>query len=328
MNHKQNISSVLINTTARLHMGFFDLNGQGGRQFGSLGLSLDAPSTKVELTMAQGAVESQHEQDYVFKNKRLVLDYLGIAQNVDIQVLEQVPRHSGLGSGTQMALAIGVGICRLFNRHLSLQEIAQIVGRGARSGIGIGTFAQGGLVLDGGRGKHTQIPPIIARYDFPASWRILLIFDHQNIGVHGAEEHAAFKMLKPHDQALTEKLSYHILMQALPALVEADLKQFGEAIAILQAYTGDYFAPIQGGRYASKSVTQVLEYLREQGTVCVGQSSWGPTGFAVFESQIEAERLTHQLKLKYTDSDLSWLICSAQNTGATVIERNKPENTG
>ncbi|HAJ71127.1 MAG TPA: GHMP kinase, partial [Methylophilaceae bacterium] len=112
MNHKQNISSVLINTTARLHMGFFDLNGQGGRQFGSLGLSLDAPSTKVELTMAQGAVESQHEQDYVFKNKRLVLDYLGIAQNVDIQVLEQVPRHSGLGSGTQMALAIGVGICR------------------------------------------------------------------------------------------------------------------------------------------------------------------------------------------------------------------------
>ena len=37
--------SVVVTTSSRLHMGFFDLNGGLGRRFGSIGVSLKSPAT-------------------------------------------------------------------------------------------------------------------------------------------------------------------------------------------------------------------------------------------------------------------------------------------
>lgn len=309
---------VEIITTARLHMGFFDLNGQIGRRFGSVGLSLNALPTHIELNVGEATVQQPPQVDYVNNSKLAILQHLGITEPVSVRVHQQIPRHSGLGSGTQMALAIGAGINQLFGCQLSLTEIASIVQRGRRSGIGIGTFAHGGLVLDGGVGPLTKIPPVIAQHAFPEAWRILLIFDKQHIGVHGAAEVHAFNTLQDSRLVATEKISHAILMQALPAIVEQDLAQFGAAIAQLQAYTGDYFAPTQGGRYASKQVAPVLDYLTKQGLSCVGQSSWGPTGFAVFESAALAEQWMQQLKAQFTHADLHWMICSANNAGASM----------
>jgi beta-RFAP synthase len=317
-------TNVVVKTNARLHMGFLDLNGSQGRRFGSLGLSLSAPNTMIELAKGKLAFADNDVSGYVLKSKQAILDYLNIEDDVSIRVHEQIPRHSGLGSGTQMALAIGVGLCKLFNRDLSLQQIALIVSRGLRSGIGIGTFAQGGLVLDAGRNQHTQVPPIIARHDFPLDWPILLIFDRQHIGVHGQEEVQAFNSLPDSPLAETEKNVHQVLLKALPAVLERDLNVFGDAIAQLQAYTGDYFSPVQGGRYASKQVTAVLNYLTEQGVHAVGQSSWGPTGFAVFEHRQAANQYLQELKQRFDGAGLDWLICSACNQGATVKVGNKP----
>jgi predicted sugar kinase len=54
--------------------------------------------------------------------------------------------------------------------------------RGARSGIGIATFEQGGLVVDGGRGKQTLTPPVISRMTVPDDWRFILVFDQRGQG--------------------------------------------------------------------------------------------------------------------------------------------------
>ena len=81
---------------------------------------------------------------------------------------------------------------------------------------------------------------------------------------------------------------------------------------------GDYFAPAQGGRYASKRVGDVLQYLKENEVACFGQSSWGPTGFAVFENVVIAEQYLQQLKAQFTDESLDWMMCSAKNSGAEV----------
>jgi len=310
--------NIVITTTARLHMGFFDLNGESGRRFGSLGLSLNSPSTVIEIAAGNNVFDDSDLSDYIFKSKQAILKLLDIHDDVSVRVKEQIPRHSGLGSGTQMALAIGYGICQLFNRHLSLDEIAFSLGRGLRSGIGIGTFASGGLILDGGRRPQTKLPPIIARHAFPEDWPILLIFDHKHVGVHGQEELKAFKALQNMHLSETQKVSHEVLLKALPALIERDLKSFGDAIAFLQAYTGDYFAPVQGGRYASQDVTQVLNYLAGQGVTCVGQSSWGPTGFAVFESMMQANQYLQSLKQQFNYSNLDWKLCCAKNTGASV----------
>lgn len=309
---------VFVKTSARLHMGFLDLNGQLSRRFGSLGLGLDAPNTSIELAVGRHVFGETAQIDYVEKSKHLILAHTQIKAEVSIKVSEEIPRHFGLGSGTQMALAIGAGINQLFKLDLSLVDIASIIGRGMRSGIGVGTFAHGGLVVDGGRGKQTSVPPIIAQHRVPEAWRILLIFDHAHIGIHGIEEADAFAALKNADLKMTEKVNHQILMQALPALHDADLDLFGKAIAALQAYTGDYFSPVQGGRYASKLVGKVLCFLSEQGVLCVGQSSWGPTGFAVFKNQALAEQYLLQTKAAFKETQLSWLICLASDKGASI----------
>ena len=60
-----------------------------------------------------------------------------------------------------MALAVGTAISKLYQLPLGLREIAALTERGARSGIGIGAFAQGGLIVDGGRivdvGTHHEL---------------------------------------------------------------------------------------------------------------------------------------------------------------------------
>lgn len=311
---------VTVETTARLHMGFFDLNGDLGRRFGSIGLSLDKPSTKICATI------STHEFSVVGadaeraeKITRKILSALHLPEQLQINVLEAIPAHSGLGSGTQMALAIGMAISELYDLHLTVEDIAKLTSRGARSGIGLGTFATGGVIVDGGRGVNTVIPPVIAHLDFPETWSVLLIFDNTSIGVHGAEEVRAFRTLPSFPVEHAAKLCRHVLMQALPSLAEQDLLGFGLAIQQLQEITGDYFAPVQGGRYASAKVSSALNWLKDHGAACYGQSSWGPTGFAIFADDMEAAQNLNNLNIKYpADFGLTFLLCKGRNQGGIV----------
>lgn len=313
-----NSAHVIVQTNARIHMGFFDLNGQTGRRFGSLGLSLNVPRTLIELAVGENVFGTAPLPAYVLNSQQLLMQQLKLDVPISVQVHEEIPRHSGLGSGTQMALALGAGISQLLKLNLGLENVAWATRRGLRSGIGIGTFAHGGIVLDGGRGEQTRIPPILARHDFPSQWRVLLIFDRNHVGVHGEAELSAFKTLQDCTLDDTARNAQAVLMQALPALVEQDLTLFGQAISQLQAYTGGYFAPAQGGMYASKQVAKALEMLKAQGIACVGQTSWGPTGFAVFETEAAAQYHLQHLKQQLGETRLEWLVCQAQNTGASV----------
>ena len=164
-----------------------------------------------------------------------------------VKVSEVVPTHAGLGSGTQLTLAVAAGLRRLHNLPLDIEGDALQLGRGARSGIGIGLFSRGGLVVDGGRTDELKPAPIIRHLPLPRHWRVLVILDPQRQGVHGPEEGAAIAALPPMSEADAAQLCRLILMKALPAPVEDDLANFGAAIKELQIRLGDYFAPVQGG---------------------------------------------------------------------------------
>ena len=145
----------------------------------------------------------------------------------------------------------------------------------------MGLFSRGGLVVDGGRPDELKPAPIIRHLPLPRHWRVLVILDPQRQGVHGPEEGAAIAALPPMSEADAAQLCRLILMKALPALVEDDLANFGAAIKELQIRLGDYFAPVQGGtRFMSPDVAAVLDALDSAGARGIGQSSWGPTGFA------------------------------------------------
>lgn len=317
-------ASITIKTSARLHMGFFDLHGGLGRKFGSIGLALNEPklivsaqaSRSLHVTGESGVPQGLIEKSAVIAEKTLLK--LGLDTAIELHIMQYIPEHSGLGSGTQLALTIGAAISRLYGLDLSTAQIAELTGRGGRSGIGIAAFDHGGLLIDGGHAvaKSAGVPPLLARYDFPENWRILLICDSSASGVHGEQEKIAFSQLPVFPDSLAAQLCRHVLMQAMPAMVEHDLKAFGQSIQALQMHVGDYFAPAQGGRYASALVGDVLNSLEKMGVTCFGQSSWGPTGFAVFESESEAERYTELLKSSFPNQALTWKICSGCNRGA------------
>jgi beta-RFAP synthase len=308
---------VRVKVSARLHLGFIDLHGGLGRRFGSIGLSLDSPCAEIVATAQADLTAAGDSAEYVMQCAQSFAHKAGIRGGAHLQVSGAIPRHAGLGSGTQAALAVGSALSALYDLGLSVREIAEYTQRGVRSGIGIGAFEHGGLLVDGGHGAETVIPPIIARMDFPADWRVLLVMDDGFVGIHGEAEKQAFDALPEFPAQHAAHISHLTLMRLLPALAEHDLDAFGAAVSEIQCLIGDYFAPLQGGgRYASTKVALAMRWLEKRGIACSGQSSWGPTAFAVFANATQTQQILQEIEQKYPE--LRYAVCQANNIGSTI----------
>ena len=311
--------NVTIVASARLHMGFIDLSGALGRHFGSIGVALDDINTRLTLSVARNLSATGPCSQRALKTTRQLCRLLDIPEALQITIGAAIPEHIGLGSGTQMALAIGMALNSFYGLGLQVRDIARITDRGARSGIGIGVFEHGGLVLDGGRGTHTVTPPLLSQMSVPDDWRFILAFDRRGQGLHGEQEVRAFKQLPPFPRSEAERLGYLLLMQALPALAEQDLARFGEVITELQSAVGRHFAPVQGGVFTSPEVAEAMAWLQQQGTVAIGQTSWGPTGFCAVDTPNRGNELLEQLQEQFTSDYLSFKLVAACNQGAKII---------
>jgi beta-RFAP synthase len=314
---------VSVAATARLHLGFLDMNGALGRRFGGLGLALDSPATRLTLEPA----EENSEENTVLgaeaaRAERLLAKAqaaLAPGKRHRLTVREAIPAHAGLGSGTQLALAIASALRRLEDLPHDPAADAALLDRGARSGLGAGLFRLGGLVVDGGRGEHTQTPPVIARLDVPQDWRALLIGDPSAVGLHGEMEREAFADLPRMSNGASGELCRLVLMQALPGVAEGDLPAFGAAVTRIQQIVGDYFAPAQGGRrFASAKVEAMVARLLREGATGGGQTSWGPTGFVFVASEAEARRLVDAAQAEADAAGLALSIAAPLNRGAKV----------
>ena len=322
-------SSIYVEAPARLHLGFLDLNGGLGRRFGSVGLTLDGVATKIIARPSEQLNVIGDPSGRVQKYAEKFIAYKGLSNNFEIEVVEQILDHSGLGSGTQLAIAVGTAISRLFELDCKSSEIAVLSNRGARSGIGIGAFDRGGFLVDAGRNSDSQVPPIISRLEFPSNWRVILIFDQGQRGLYGQDEDASFATLPDFSSQTAEHLCRLVLMQILPAVSEQNIDVFNQGIYELQKCIGEYFASAQGGRYTSPAVAQANSFLESMGVKGVGQSSWGPTGFAFVDSETHAHLMLRKLQSKFENNkDLSFKIVSGKNIGALVkdLEEKDIEN--
>jgi beta-RFAP synthase len=307
---------------ARLHMGFIDLSGSLGRHFGSIGVALDNIATKLSISYAEKLTVSGASPVRAEKCIKALCKALNVSDQLKIDIEEAIPEHVGLGSGTQMALAVGSALNAFYDLDLSTRKIAQLTDRGRRSGIGIGVFEQGGLVVDGGRGVDTKTPPVISHMDIPDSWRFLLVLDKRGQGMHGHQEIDAFKKLPPFPAEEAARLCYLLMMQGLPAVAEGDIAKFGDVITTIQRSVGDHFSAVQGGLFTSPEVSEVMTWLEQQGAVAIGQTSWGPTGFCAIDTVEEAEQLASQARQKFSHSShLSFVVASARNSGGDVFTK-------
>ena len=75
---------------------------------------------------------------------------------------------------------------------------------------------------------------------------------------------------------------------------------------------------MQGGIYSSPAVAAALQAIAANQTAGVGQSSWGPTGFAFVESAGEAERALAAVRAASRDTPaIAYAVVTGRNRGAT-----------
>ena len=274
-----------------------DLRGSLGRWFGGIGAAAPAPSLLVSAERADTLEVQGEDADRAVEFASRFLSHHDIRRGARVRVHRALPAHAGLGSGTQLALAVARALAELHGVSTNAPSLARAVGRGRRSAIGTWIFAAGGLVVEGGRRPdRDECGPLLARLPFPAAWRCVVAVPDGRPGISGVAEEELFAQLPPPSARDVERVSHVVLMALLPALAEADLMSFGAALTEIQEMTGRWFAPAQGGTFAPGPSEDLVRRMAEWGASGVGQSSWGPAVYGVVDGDEAGLRLAERVR--------------------------------
>jgi beta-ribofuranosylaminobenzene 5'-phosphate synthase len=289
------VSTVRVEAPARLHLGMLAVAGEGARRFGGLGVSVSRPAVVLEAEPADELSVEGAEPERALAFARRCRDALQLPGGARLRVVEAIPPHVGLGSGTKLALAVAQALAALHGRELDAPGLAQAAGRAARSAVGMWTFALGGLVVEGGVRDGAERPaPLLMRHEVPEEWRIVLVVPDAEPGLSGVAEVQAFGRLVASDER-SATIAQLVLTSLLPALVERDVEEFGDALTRVQRLVGDAFAPVQGGRFHPRAGA-LVEALLRGGAAGAGQSSWGPAVYGVVGDEAAARELAGRME--------------------------------
>lgn len=324
--HAPGPDALIVDAPARLHLGFMDPSGSLGRRYASLGLVIDGLSTRIGIAaaahnqVAVGAGIEPAERDRLQRHLDTLQARSGRDLPLRVSLLRAPPAHSGFGSGTQLALAVGHAFARYHRLDMASVDIAGLLGRGERSGVGIAGFDRGGLLLDCGPGAGGSAAPLITRVAFPATWRVVLVLDERINGLSGSAERDAMAALPPFPRECAADICHQVLMRVLPGAIERDFAPFAEGVSTIQRLVGSHFAPAQGGSmYTSPAVKRVIEWIAAHRPAAVGQSSWGPTGFAILPDADTAQWAVRAARdAGVVDPALRILIVGGRNRGAQI----------
>lgn len=265
---------MLIDTPKRLHLGIIDPSGTLGRRFGSLGAGIEGGYLlRIEESDRQKIIAQNKEDTRDIKDALERMDRrFGTGFDFYIKVERNIERHIGLGSTTQLKLAVGLGISKLKKIDAEIEEISKILGRGKNSGVSTYVFKYGGFVIDGG--VRNCFPPLAFREEIPEEWAFLLIIPKLRRGFDEVEEKPIMSSLTSKSE-FAEKISHRILLGLIPAIKERRIEEFGRFLSEIQVLVGKHFENYQGGVFRD-DLKILIEFL-EQKTFGFGQSSWGPT---------------------------------------------------
>ncbi|MCK9150898.1 beta-ribofuranosylaminobenzene 5'-phosphate synthase [Methanobacterium alcaliphilum] len=326
---------MIIKTPSRLHLTLIDLNGSIGRIDGGVGITIQEPRFVLKVEPNDSGI------NIIFKDLKtlpanLMYDYSQKIENASINAMNQFdlkggfdffveetyPVHSGLGSGTQISMAAAKAVLLLNGINVSARNLGRIVGRGGTSGIGVAAFQCGGFIVDGG---HSNIekpsflpssaskaspPPLIAHYEFPEEWNIILATPKLNDQVSGKKEVNIFQEFCPIPLREVEKLSHVLLMQMMPAVLDKNIESFGNALNKIQDIG---FKKVEND-LQHHLIGDIIMDMREAGAFGAGMSSFGPTVFAVTDDN--PKNILNAAKDAMADFGGMTHLTKAQNEGA------------
>ena len=289
--------TVFVETPARLHFGVLDLRGARGRWFGGIGAAAPGPTLLLSASQSDRTDADGEDAERAARFAARFMTHYGVAGGARVQVHRALPRHAGLGSGTQLALAVARALATLYDIDADPPALARAVGRGQRSAVGTWTFAGGGLVVEGGTQRdRDECGPLLARLPFPRAWRCVLALPDGASGLAGESEAAAFNRLPAPPEQEVDHVAHLVLMSLLPALADADIGAFGAALTAIQEITGRWFAPVQGGTFAPGPGADLVRRMAEWGACGVGQSSWGPAVYGIVGDSDSAAPLANRAR--------------------------------
>ena len=324
-----------IETSARLHVSLIDLNGNEGRIDGGIGITLNQPSINLEC------VENNDYTKVIFdKSIRNINDFseykqkiteactnmnnhLNIDKTYTFTLKNAYPIHHGLGLGTQLLLSTAKLIAELNNKNMDITQLANVIQRGGTSGIGVRSFESGGFIVDGGHrllekekflpssASKVSPPPVLARYDFPESWNIILAIPSVNKSVSGQNEINIFERYTPVRIQDVERICYLTLMKLMPAVLEEDILSFGDAVNKIQELG---FKKIERDLQNDK-INQTIEYMKNQDIPAVGMSSFGPTCFGITDENVKS--IKNDLE-DFLGEDSTVIVTNGKNHGSII----------
>jgi beta-RFAP synthase len=314
-------SVVEVQAPSRLHFGMLSFGQSQMQQFGGAGAMVALPGVHVRLTRADGWEATGPHAERASELARRFGQAASLPQDfaARIQVLSAPRQHCGLGVGSQLALALGVGLAKLAGGpEIPRPQLAAWLGRGGRSSIGVHGFFQGGLLVEAGKPPGGGLAPLSARVDLPPQWRFVLICPRDAEGLSGQAEAEAFARLPPVPRETTARLCKELLLGLLPAARQANFELFSKSLYEFGRTAGTCFAACQNGPYASPSLERLVEAIRALGVAGVGQSSWGPTLYAALPDPSAADTLVAQLQSLPEMADSHFVITPPCNSGARI----------
>ena len=308
------MSTIIISSPSRLHFGIINPFQIPPRAYICLGLAIKIPRYVIKIKKIEdGLVIKNLPDNEVGEVIHRIMDYFQI-NGLEIDFKSIPPRHSGLGSTTQIVLSLGLGISKIFNKEIDLVKFAKDMNRGRISGIGTYIFQFGGFVIDSGKKIENvdEFPKLMFRIDFPEDWYFIIAIPSGR-GPSEIEEEKLFKQLIP-GKELVKEATYILLHEFIPSILDRDIESFGKALTKLQEIIGKMFENVQGGIYNPISI-KCIEIFKKFNVLGYGQSSWGPTIYAVVEDLDKAYQIRNYIveKLK-----IRCYVTTADNKGVRI----------
>ena len=125
--------AVFVEAPARLHFGVLDLRGALGRWFGGIGAAAPAPTLLVSAVDAETIEVDGDDAARAATFAQQVRAHYRLSRGARIRVHRALPTHVGLGSGTQLALAVARALTDLHGVETNPHELGRVVGRAQSS---------------------------------------------------------------------------------------------------------------------------------------------------------------------------------------------------
>ncbi|MCE4619103.1 MAG: hypothetical protein F7C37_06660 [Desulfurococcales archaeon] len=303
---------VIVNAGSRLHAGFHIIGDKIHRiEYAGAGFYVEKPNIRV---VVKDCGEATYDGPPDFGDPvTFVIEKTGFTGCVQ---LEKAPRrHIGLGSTTQVMLAVYHGIKLLRGEGIGGRDLLEagfkLLERTKASTVGTLLYAYGGFVS--GVGLPLPSDFSVLRLPVPSDWRFVIVIPDIARGLSEEEERRYLGLPKPAPQRVKQLMAigFHYLVMGV---VRRDLDLVLDGLKSMQTATGLYFSSIQGGVYRS-DVARIVDEASRDGIV-LAQSSWGPTLYTITTpDSAESDKKTLEMIMREVGVRGEVIVSSPRNMG-------------